>query len=440
LQDLIKVPPDATQPLFRPEVMQAHVAQHLGAIRIGRNPTFAWVALASLAFAAALVSFAAWGQVTRKARIPGVLMPTLGTLQVTAPAMGVITELRAKEGEQVQVGQVLFVINTDRTGAGGETGALIAQNMQQRRTTLETERTLRGMQAQQRRTALADRIRALETEQIQANNEAAIAERRQVLSTKTLDRYKQLVHEGFVAEAQAQQRQEEHLDLEARLDAAERNAGTLLREQQSVRSDMAAIAMQVQAEQGQIDRALAALEQERHENHSRQMLVVTASQAGTVTAHHAHVGTAVQSGQALATLVPSADSNTAIALEAQLFAASRSTGFIEKGQTVWLRYAAYPYQKFGLHRGTVEDISQTPVNPQELPAGQGQRLLAATQSNEGLYRIRVTIERQVIDAYGEQMPLKPGMALDADVTQGVRAIWEWALEPLIAIDQRHRPI
>ncbi len=103
---------------------------------------------------------------------------------------------------------------------------------------------------------------------------------------------------------------------------------------------------------------------------------------------------------------------------------------------MWLRYAAYPYQKFGMARGEVRDVSRTPVNAQELPAGQGQALSQAAQSSEPLYRIRVHLARQQIDAYGQAQILKPGMALEADVIQDRRAVWEWVLEPIIATGSR----
>jgi membrane fusion protein len=109
---------------------------------------------------------------------------------------------------------------------------------------------------------------------------------------------------------------------------------------------------------------------------------------------------------------------------------------VQSGQAVWLRYAAYPYQKFGMARGEVRDVSRTPVNPQDLPAGQAQALLQAAQSQEPLYRIRVRLAQQDIEAYGERQPLKPGMALEADVMQDRRAVWEWLLEPVLAMRAR----
>jgi membrane fusion protein len=53
-----------------------------------------------------------------------------------------------------------------------------------------------------------------------------------------------------------------------------------------------------------------------------------------------------------------------------------------------------------------------------------------------LYRVKVTLKRQTIVAYGQEQALKPGMTLDADIVQDKRKIWEWVAEPILAIAQR----
>lgn len=423
-------------PLFRPEVVAAQTAQHLGTIRIGRNPRFALVAAVALMLAALLIAYAAWGQVTRKARIAGVLMPTRGSLQVTAQAAGTVSEITAQEGARVQAGQALFVVNTDRAGAAGDTAALVAQALGQRRSAIDAERALREQHARQRQQALADRLRATQAGRVQAENEVQLVERRVALAARSMQRYEQLAQEGFVADVQAQQRQEEWLDLQARADAARRTVGTLQREEQALQAEIAATATQMRTEQAQLDRNAATLAQEHTENQARQRLVVAAPQAGMLTALHVHAGAAVQPGQSLATLVPQGEQDAAPELEAQLYAPSRTAGFVQPGQAVWLRYAAYPYQKFGMARGEVSDVSRTPVNPNELPQGQANALLLAAQSNEPLYRIRVRLAEQQVGAYGRAHALKPGMALDADVMQDRRAVWEWVLEPILAARAR----
>ena len=102
--------------LFREEVLQAQSAQYLGSIRIGRRPSFAAVTAVSMVLGAALVAYAVCGEITRKARLPGILAPTLGTLQLSAPQAGTIAEVRVKEGDRVAAGKVLMVVGVLEEG------------------------------------------------------------------------------------------------------------------------------------------------------------------------------------------------------------------------------------------------------------------------------------------------------------------------------------
>lgn len=76
---------------------------------------------------------------------------------------------------------------------------------------------------------------------------------------------------------------------------------------------------------------------------------------------------------------------------------------------------------------------QHPPPHRTCPPGQAQALLSATQTSEPLCRVSVRLSRQEIVTYGEVQHLKAGMVLDAEVLPGTRAVWDWMLEPVLAI-------
>jgi membrane fusion protein len=57
-----------------------------------------------------LLAFATWGEVNRKARLSGVVVPSRGSLNISAPQAGVVMDLLLREGQSVQVGQFLLVL------------------------------------------------------------------------------------------------------------------------------------------------------------------------------------------------------------------------------------------------------------------------------------------------------------------------------------------
>ena len=426
----------------------------MGPIHLAHNPRFSIVAGMALVLAGALLAFGAWGKVARKVRVPGVLMPQWGTVELSPAISGVLLEQRVKEGDWVEQGQVLFVVNTDKSSAEGSTASLLASHLAQRRSTLLAERASRLAQNRQREVHLADRIHSLSVETAQATQEHALAKRRVELAQKTSARFEQMAAEGFVSDIQAQSKQEELIDLQARLENTLRNGLALSREQNAAEADLALLQKQLAIDLLQLERNLASLDQETAEIQSRKTSSVLAPQAGQVSTVHLSLGALAQAGQTIASLVPRATSlvsshlssqlstyapdPSAHTLVAALFAPTRTAGFIQPGQEVWLRLAAYPYQKFGLAKGRVLKVSGTPIAPQDLPHGQGTALMASTQSKEPLYRIQVELASQHVMAFGQAHSLRPGMTLDADVIHDVRGIWEWVFEPLLAIHARQQ--
>ena len=436
--------------LFRLEAIQAQAVSHLGTVRLSRRPRHTIVAVVALILAGALVAFAAWAQVTRKARVPGILVPQSGTLNLAAQATGTVVARHVAEGQHVRHGQLLFALDTGRSGPEGEVGALVAHTLGQRKGSLRAELALREAQARQREQALADRVRSLAAEERHAQSEVDLAQQRAELAARSAERLRELAASGFVSAMQAQARHEELLELRARAQAAERARAAFHREQQAALAEAHGVTLQWRAERTQLERALAQLEQERRENEARRQLVLTAPADGIVSALHAPPGTVVQAGQTLLTLVPAAregaqtpaeglGANAPVPLEAELYAPSRTAGFLEPGQRAWLRVAAFPYQKFGLASGTVVAVSRTPLNPQDLPAGHQQALLAAAQAAEPLYRIRVTLHAQALRTRGASHALRPGLWLEADIIQERRALWEWVLEPALGARTRWAP-
>jgi membrane fusion protein len=452
---------------FRPEVMQAQTSQWLGVVRLQRPLSFGIITVSAIGVALLCMTFATWGEVNRKARVSGLLVSSLGSLNIAAPLAGVLIESRISEGQTVQAGDVLLVLNTERQSAAGDTSALTLLHIEARKQTLSTERDLRQLQTSQRSQVLEDRIHTLNAELLRMDEEQALLENRITLSKKTLARNQTLASEGFLSAAQVQTTQEELIDLNSRQQAQARAKISTQRDIRTLSGEAENLATQLKADLNQLDRSLSQLNQESTETSARKSTIITAPYAGTVTAFNLQSGQAVQAGQTLATLVRTLEHPVKLAkavrtellktsthpktakesvrpepveglptddnaLQAHLYAPSRTAGFLKPGQNVYMRYTAYPYQKFGLQTGQITAISATPFAANELPPNIAQQLIAQSGTNEALFRINVRLDQQTITSYGEPLQLKAGLTLEADVLQERRKVWEWVLEPLLA--------
>jgi membrane fusion protein len=107
---------------------------------------------------------------------------------------------------------------------------------------------------------------------------------------------------------------------------------------------------------------------------------------------------------------------------------SAAVGFIHVGAPVLIRYQAYPYQKFGQYAATVTSIARTALSTADLASSGG------PASGDGTYyRVTVALRSQSVTAYGKPQPLQAGMALQADILQERRRLYEWVLEPLYSL-------
>lgn len=453
--------------LFRPEVLNGAEQSPLGTARLDPHPTLTVIAIAAVVAALLLLAFAGLGRIARKVTVPGLVVSPAGSIQVVAPVSGTIRGLHLADGDAVLPEQPLFSISAAKSSRNGTTGVLVAREIATRGRSLVDEAAAQQALAASRLGSLRARQVSQRAEIGHNDAESVLLNRRIELAAGSVRRFESLAQDGFVSSMQVQQRQEELLDLQARLESVARSRAALERGVLEIDGEIDALDAQRAAERAQFERQRALIAQESAENDERREVLVAAPIRGSIGALTLHDGQAVREGQVLLTLVPE-DAQAAVSadvpadvlaealadaldtdghggrdrpdrgdrqtrlLEVELFAPSRAVGFVAPGQSVRLRLAAFPYQKFGMQRGRVTAVSRTPLAADELPTGQAAALMQAARSNEPLFRIKVRLASASVRAYGTRFPLRPGMALEADIQQEYRAIWEWMLEPLFA--------
>jgi membrane fusion protein len=117
------------------------------------------------------------------------------------------------------------------------------------------------------------------------------------------------------------------------------------------------------------------------------------------------------------------------ALRAALRIPSRRRGFVEKGQTVRLKFDAFPYAKFGSYEARIDAISDTTMQASAAPPGVPASL-AAQGGGDGDYLAWATLRGKTFD-YGKQhFDILPGMRATASIVVERRTIAEWVLAPL----------
>lgn len=413
-----------TESLFRREALEARSNQWLGGISLVQPLRLWGLALAAAAAATAIVLFLALGEYTRRSHVTGQLVPSAGLLTVMAPTAGVVSRVIPQEGDRIDRDAPLLAISIPRAlASGGDVRLALGAEFDKREQSIERERQSRQAQIAAQTTGIGRQLAAARRELSQIEAEVATRAEQARLAGELLARYRRLANDRFVSALQVQQQQQALLEQVGSRQALERQATALRRNIAQLQQALRELPAQREAQNAGSARELAVLAQERVQSDTSSELLLKAPAAGLVATRSIEIGQAVQGGQPLLSLLP-----TGASLQAQLLVPSRAIGFVAPGDAVLLRYQAFPYQKFGHHRGKVVRISRSALTAFELAP-----MLGNNQASEPLYRVLVELESQTITAYGKPEPLRPGMAVEADILGERRKLYEWVLEPLYSV-------
>lgn len=400
-----------------------------------------------------LLIWAVIGRLDIVAVAEGKLVPQSYVKIVQPSEAGIVKEILVQEGEQVKAGQVLMRMDALVTDA--DATALQSEWNRKRLGLRRIEAELAGKPFQIDRRDPKDLALEIQSQYL-ANRrslEAALAEEqsraikaRQDLSAaeqvktkleETLPHYQnqekafdKLVKDGFAGPLMGSDKRRERIEKEQELKMQvhvieSARAGIQQSEKKllQIESDYR---RQLHAERNEIQAALDKLSQEiTKQEHRKDLLELKASQAGVVKDLATHtVGTVVQPGTVLLTLVPENE-----ALRAEVWITNEDVGFVRPGQAVKLKFAAFPFQKYGLMPGIVEHVS---ADSADAASGGGQTSANPTDRARAPlhYKALITLTQPTLVIEGAALPATSGMQVAAEIHLGSRTIMEYLLSPV----------
>ncbi|WP_150688377.1 HlyD family secretion protein [Pseudomonas fluorescens] len=415
-------------PLFRLEALASRQGNWLGDIVLVRPVSFTVLTLIASLFGAMVVMFFICGSYTKRSTVPGHLVPSSGQLKIYSPQYGVVLERFVEEGQIVKQGAPLFRLSSERfAGNFGPIQAEVSDQLAQRSRSLLDELTKLKLLQEEERQSRKSKLESLKNELATLAQQVTSQEKLVQLATNAAGRYQGLMDKGYVSMDQLQQRQADLLGQRLMLQRLTRETTTLTQQLVERRHEFSGLSALHENQLASIQRSLSSIQQELVESEAKRTLIVIAPKEGVATSILAEPGQTVDSSRSLMSVVP-ANSQ----LQAELYVPSKAIGFIHIGDTVRVRYQAYPYQKFGQHRGTVLSISKTTLSAAEM-ANMSGSVPGLGLSGEQIYRIRVDMDAQSVMAYGNPRPLQIGMLLEADILHESRRLYEWVLEPLYSL-------
>lgn len=410
--------------LFRKEAMQQENQPLEGSLLIAASPRATVLTLIAFVFSLCTIAFLCLGEFNRKANVQGYLSPDKGLVKVFPQVMGTVLERRVEEGMSVRKGQVLAVISTERGSlqvrdANGEA----IRYLKERQESLESELSSQLNLDVLRKAAIVSRSASLADELKQLESAIQTFKLRMRNASRESDRFEGLKESGFVASTELYRQQDNLMELRGRLQVLERDRISLLGRQQALDTEIARGDLDSRSKQETLKRRIIELDQQRAEYQTNNEIVVAAPADGIVTTILIQPGQQTRRDAPLLSIIPQG-----ALMEARLLVPSHAIGFITPGQDVALRYAAFPYQRFGHYRGVVDSIARTLLLPGDVDL--------PTPLTSPAYLVTVALEEQSVTAYEQEFPLQAGMSLDGDVLLDRRSILQWMFDPLLSLARR----
>ena len=413
--------------LFRKEALDAKQAKWTGNIILSRPFSFTFLTICALCIALVIIAFAVWGSYTKRSTVQGQLIPQSGLIQVYTTQSGTVLKKNVYEGQSVKKGDIVFTISTASYGEQGSIADALAKQTQLKEQSIRNEITRMRFIHQDEKRTINNQISLLNGTLVKVENLIANQRERVNLAKKNQQRYGNILHENAISHEEFEARKIDYLDQLAQYESLQREKVSLEKQLTEQQISLSGLENRQNNQIEQLERLLSSNTQELIEMQSRQHITIQANSSGVIGTINAEVGQFVDLSKPLLTVLPE---NTP--LIAQLYVPSRAIGFVKEGDQVLLRYQAYPYQKFGHAKAQVLSVAKTALASQDL---QTIGIISPQEqlNNEPVYLVRAKLDKQMVKAYGKDMPLQVGMTLEGDIMHEQRKLYEWVLEPLFSI-------
>ncbi|OOF84132.1 hemolysin secretion protein D [Rodentibacter ratti] len=362
-----------------------------------------------------LVTFVVWAyfspleEVTRG---QGSVIPSSREQIVQSLDPGIIQEMKVKEGEVVEKGQVLLTLDDTRSSAVLRESEAKVQNLRAVVARLQAESSGKPLEFASdipadvisretaaynaRRKAMLDAVQGLAQSKALLDKEIAITQ--------------PMVKRGVVSQVELLRMQRQSSDFAQQI--AER------RNRYSADANNELVQTESELAQARENMAMRADPVERSQIKAPLRGVVKNIRINTV-------GGVVQAGQDILEIVPLDDT-----LLVQAYISPKDVAFIRPGQPALVKISAYDYSIYGGLEGKV-----TLISPDTL---QDERRRSELNLNADQAYYRILIETQgtaITDSRGQRLDITPGMTATVDIKTGEKTIFQYLIKPITRMKQ-----
>lgn len=406
---------------YRREVIEAKQNSLPGKVILTQPTSIYLISVTAFLITTLILIFLAKSHYSRKETVKGYVLPKEGIVKVYPGRTGVLDELYVKEGDFIVAGSPIAKIRNSQSMANGtELSVVLSKEIKNQIDTMAQELETNEIVFSKSKQRITRQLAELKKSLLSLKKSHSTSQQLLALKEKKLNNNQQLHQKGFLSATQFSSIQEEYLIAVEAVDKLEQDMALTSLEISTLNSEKIALPELTTLKQTSIRRQISKLKAQQAELNNEYEFIKNAPESGTVTAIHPNVGTHINMGMPILSIIPNNSP-----LELELLLPTRSAGFVQLGDLVKIRFDAFPYQKFGLGQGKVVNIDKALILPTDA--------ILPIKIEEAIYRVRVALTNQNILIYGKMHPLKAGMIADSDIILEKRTLLEWLLDPIYSI-------
>lgn len=402
--------------IFRQEAIEHKANNWLGNPRITIPSTALFWVLITMMITIVLAIFLIKGTYSQKVRLSGEIIHEPAVARLEAYCDGTIVRSFVEEGKEVCAGDNIFLINMETKTEYGRTFHEITSSLISQKAGIEREIKLKSEAADKEKEYLIERLDNKKDEIQQLDNIIKKSTEQVTWLSDKAYLFKKFVEKGLALEKDHIERRSEYYNASVQLATFKREMLKQQGESIDIKGKLSLINTELENSREILRRDIARLEQKLFFTEEQREIYVTSPINGKVTGIIGLVGKRISTGQELASIVPMCGQT-----KIEIFATSEVTGELREGQSVKLRFDAYPYQWFGQYDGIVSSISNASVN------GSPAETVKNSPQHKRYFQIHIKPKNDSIPFAGKTLPLRPGIGVEADIFVRKRKIYEWLL-------------
>ncbi|STV67045.1 secretion protein HlyD [Klebsiella michiganensis] len=416
--------------IYRKEAIEYKKIHWKGkALLLAGIPAWLVTLLASL-FLLALVLSLIFCTFTQRIDVRGEVITLPHSVNVFAPQQGFVVNQHVKVGDIVNKGQPLYELDVSRNTINGNVSAAQIEVINEKianaediisKLTRNKAETLTALDKQIKTTSasLAETNRMLATTQVGLNK-----------MHTNLSSYDKYLKDGLITKDQYNYQHSLYFQQQSAYQSLVTQKMQLESQLTQTNSDKITKAAdfdnQISSQHNQIND----YKNQLVESNANGNLIIKATTNGKIESLAVTKGQMVENGSSLAQIKPTGD----IEYYLILWLPNNTIPYVKPGDTINIRYDAFPADKFGQFPGKVISISSVPASRQEM-AEYTNVNNGTSQQELALYKAIIKIKDKTFNYNGKTLTLSNGLKAQAVVFLEERPLYMWMFTPFYKMTQ-----